>query len=138
MAHAIKIPEEVKQELLRRGVPEPRPSEAERNRSELSFQDRQQIGRPALYSGQVSLFRSRRTLMTGYELARRRYVFVDPPLAATAVTQRNRERGDPTFCLLIQERVQTPEDCPANERCRKLLQPLFKQPVFGALHFGAT
>src|SRR5204863_4732916 len=136
MAHAIKIAEEVKQKLLRRGVPEPGAAEAERDRPELSLQDRQEIGRPALDSRQVSLLGIRRS--TGHERARRGHVFIDAPLTGSAVTQRHRECGDPAFCLIVQERMQAPEDGPAYQRSRKLLQSLFKYRVFGALHFGAA
>src|SRR5712691_3919724 len=110
MADAIKIAEEVKQELFRRGVPEPGAAEAERDGPELSLQDSQEIGRPALDPRQVSLLGIRRTLMTGHKRARRRHVFVHAPLTSTAVTQRHREGGDPAFCLIIQERMQAPED----------------------------
>src|SRR5437867_2663542 len=138
MAHAIEIAEEVKQELLRRGVPEPGAAEAESDGPELSLQDRQEIGRPALDPRQVSLLRIRRTLMTGHERARRRHVFIHAPLTCTAVTQRHRECGGPAFCLIIQERMQAPEDCPTYQRSRKLLQPLFKYRVFVVFHFGAA
>src|SRR5206468_3556531 len=141
MAHAIKIAEEVKQELLRRGVPEPGAAEAESDRPEISLQDRQEIGGPALDPRHVSLLRIRRTLMTGHERARRRHVFIHAPLTCptrTAVTQHHRECGDPAFCLIIQERMQAPEDCPTYQRARKLLQPLFKYRVFAAFHFGAA
>src|SRR5438034_2787534 len=138
MAHAIKIAEEVKQELLRRGVPEPGAAEAESDRPEISLQDRQEIGGPALDPRQVSLLGIRRTLMTGHERARRRHVFIYAPLTGTAVTQRHRECGDPALCLIVQERMQAPEDCPTYQRSRKLLQPLFKYRVFGALHCGAA
>src|SRR5436309_170862 len=123
MAHAIKIAEEVKQELLRQGVPEPGAAEAERDWPEISLQDRQEIGRPALDPRQVSLLGLRRS---AYERARRRHVFVHAPLTGTAVTQRHRECWDPAFCLIIQERMQAPENCPTYQRSRKLLQPLFK------------
>src|SRR5437773_11381346 len=109
MAHAVKIAEEVEQELFRQGVPEPRAPEAKRNRSEFSFQDRQEIGRPALYSGQVSLFRSRPTLTAGDKRAGRRYVFVYTLLAGTAVTQRDRECRDPVLCLNIHDRMHASE-----------------------------
>src|SRR5881396_1697072 len=109
MAHAIKIAEEVKQKLLRRGVPEPGAAEAESDRPELSLQDRLEIGRPALDPRHVSLFRIRRTLMTGRERARRRYVFIHAPLTRTAVAQRHRECGDPAFGLIIHERMQASE-----------------------------
>src|SRR5438094_8756277 len=138
MAHAIKIAEEVKQELLREGVPEPGAAEAESDRPELSLQDRQEISRPALDPRQVSLLRIRRSAMTGHERARRRHVFINTSLTGTAVTQRHRECGDPAFCLIIQERMQAPEDCPTYQRARKLLQPLFKYRVFVAFHFGAA
>src|SRR5215472_3472985 len=101
MAHAIKVAEQVKQELLRLGVPEPGAAEAERDRPELSLQDRQEIGRPALDPREVSLLGIRRTLMTGHERARRGHVFVYAPVTGTAVTQRHRECGDPAFCLII-------------------------------------
>src|SRR5215813_13376358 len=135
MAHAIKIAKEVKQELFRRGVPEPRTAEAERDGPELSIQDRQEIGRPALDSRQVSLLGIRRS---AHERARRRHVFIHASLTGTAVTQRHRECGDTTFCLIVQERMQAPEDCPAYERSRKLLQPLFKYRVLVAFHFGTA
>src|SRR5206468_5827487 len=138
MAHAIKIAEEVKQKLLRRGVPEPGAAEAERDGPERSLQDRQEIGRPALDPRQVSLLRIRRTLMTGHERARRRHVFINTSLTRTAVTQRHRECGDAAFSLFIQERMQAPEDCPTYQRSRKLVQPLFKYRVFGAFHFGTA
>ena len=135
MAHAIKIAEDVKQELVRQGVPKPGAAEAERDGPELSLQDRQEISRPALDPRQVSLFGMRRS---AHERARRRHVFINTSLTGTAVTQRHRECGDPAFCLIIQERMQAPEDCPTYQRSRKLLQPLFKYRVFGALHFGAA
>src|SRR2546426_11916397 len=138
MARAIKIAEEVKQELFRQGVPEPGAAEAERDGPELSLQDRQEIGRPALDPRQVSLLRIRRTLMTGHERARRRHVFINTSLTRTAVTQRHRECGDAAFSLFIQERMQAPEDCPTYQRSRKLVQPLFKYRVFGAFHFGTA
>src|SRR2546421_7374044 len=116
MARAIKIAEEVKQELFRQGVPEPGAAEAERDGPELSLQDRQEIGRPALDPRQVSLLRIRRTLMTGHERTRRRHVFVDAPLTGTTVSQRDRECGDPALSLIIQERMQAPEDCPTYQR----------------------
>src|SRR2546421_6294454 len=112
MAHAVEIAEEVEQKLFRQGVPEPSASEAKRNRSEFSFQDRQEIGRPAFYSGQVSLFRSHPTLTAGHKRAGRRYVFVNTLLPGAAVTQRNREGRDPVFCLNIHDRMQASEDCP--------------------------
>src|SRR5262245_10974632 len=133
MAHAIKIAKEVKQELFRRGVPEPGTAEAERDGPELSIQDRQEIGSPALDHHQVRLLGIRRS---AHDRARRRHVFIHASLTGTAVTQRHRECGDPAFCLIIQERMQTPEDCPAYERSRKLLQPLFKYRVFRAFHLG--
>src|SRR2546425_13002656 len=105
MTRAIKIAEEVKQELFRQGVPEPGAAEAERDGPELSLQNRQEIGRPALDPRQVSLLGIRRTLMTGHERARRRHVFIYAPLTSTAVTQRHRECGGPAFCLIIQERM---------------------------------
>src|SRR2546426_9746034 len=135
MARAIKIAEEVKQELFRQGVPEPGAAEAERDGSELSLQDRQEIGSPALDPRQVSLLCIRRSAQ---ERAPRRHVFINASLTGTAVTQRHRECGDPAFCLIIQERMQAPEDCPTYQRSRKLLQPLFKYRVFGAFHFGAA
>src|SRR5262249_47067430 len=135
MAHAIKIAEEVKQELFRQGVPEPGAAEADRDGPELSLEDRQEIGRPALDPGQVSLFGIR---CSGQERARRRHVFINASLTGTAVTQRHRECGDPAFYLIIQERMQAPEDCPTYQRSRKLLQPLFKYRVFGAFHFGTA
>src|SRR5438094_4451050 len=138
MAHAIKIAEEVKQKLLRQGVPEPGAAGGESDGPELSLQDRQEIGRPALDPRQVSLLRIRRTLLTGHERARRRHVFIHAPLTHTAVTQRHRECGGPAFCLIIQERMQAPEDCPTYQRSRKLLQPLFKYRVFVVFHFGAA
>src|SRR5712691_4543628 len=117
MADAVKIAEEVKQELFRRGVPEPGAAEAERDGPELSLQDRQEIGRPALDPRQVSLLGLRRS---AHERARRRHIFVNASLTGTAVTQGHRECGDPAFCLIIQERMQTPEDCPTYQRSRKL------------------
>src|SRR5437773_9228266 len=119
MAHAIKIAEEVKQELLREGVPEPGAAEAESDRPELSLQDRQEIGRPALDPRQVSLLRIRRTLMTGHERARRRHVFINTSLTRTAVTQRHRECGGAAFCLLIQERMRAPEASHTDQRSCK-------------------
>src|SRR5437773_12490662 len=106
MAHAIEIAEEVKQELLRRGVPEPGAAEAESDRPELSLQDRQKIGRPALDPRQVSLLGIRRS---AYERARRRHVFINASITGAAVAQRHRECGDPDICLLIQARMQAHE-----------------------------
>src|SRR5262245_60996267 len=135
MAHAIKIAEEVKQELFRQSVPEPGAAEAESDRPELSLQDRQEVGRPALDPRQVSLLGIRRS---AHERACRRHVFLHTPLTRTAVTERHRECGDPAFCLIIKDRMQAPEDCPPYQRSRKLLQPLFKYLVFVAFHFGAA
>src|ERR1051326_4966249 len=95
MAHAIKIAEEVKQEPLRQGVPEPGAAKAERNRPEFSLQDRQEISRPTFNPRQVSLLWNRRNWMAGHERARRGHVFVHAPLSGTAVTQRHRECADP-------------------------------------------
>src|SRR5262249_23649044 len=110
-------------------------AEAERDRPELSLQDRQEIGRPALDPRQVSLLGIRRS---AHERARRRHVFVYAPVTGTAVTQRHRECEDPAFCLIIQERMQAPEDCPTYQRSRKLMQPLFKYRVVVGFHFGAA
>src|SRR5438445_2585575 len=117
MAHAIKIAEEVKQKLLRQGVPKPGAAEAERDGPELSLQDRQKIGRPALDPRQVSLLGIRRS---AHERARRRHVFINASLTGAAVAQRHRECGDPAFCLTIQERMQAPEDSPPYQRSRNL------------------
>src|SRR5689334_13300395 len=102
MAHAIKIGEEVEQELLRQGVPQPGAPEAECDRPEFSLKDRQEIGCPAFDSCQVSLLRICCTL-TRHERARRRHVFVYAPLTGTAVAQRHGECWNPAFCLIIDE-----------------------------------
>src|SRR5438093_11509529 len=106
MARAIKIAEEVKQELFRQGVPEPGAAEAERDGPELSLQDRQKIGRPTLDPRQVSLLGIRGS---AHERARRRHVFINTSFTGTAVTQRHRQSEDPAFCLIIQEGMQAPE-----------------------------